>query len=80
MIQIVSLVGALFILAPFAAVQLERLKTDTWQYQVMNLIGAALLTVVAVVERQYGFVLLEVVWAAMSLIGLRRVWHGAAPA
>ena len=76
MIQIVSLVGALLILAPFAAVQLERLRTDTWSYQLMNLLGAALLTVVAVLERQYGFVLLETVWAAMSLVGMRKVWLG----
>jgi hypothetical protein len=74
--QILGVVGALLILIPFAASQVNRLSTASLAYQLMNLIGAALLTVVAVVERQYGFILLEGVWACMSLIGLRRVLKG----
>jgi hypothetical protein len=42
----------------------------------MNLIGASTLTGVAIVERQYGFILLEGVWAAMSALGFVRVWRG----
>jgi hypothetical protein len=71
--QVVSLAGALCILLPFVASQLGRLGTATLTYQVLNLAGGATLTVVAVLERQYGFVLLEVVWTAMSIVGLRRV-------
>ncbi len=74
MLQVFSLVGAMLILLPFAATQLRRLDTETWSYQLLNLAGASVLTVVAVLERQYGFILLEVVWAVMSVVGLRRVW------
>ena len=35
---------------------------------------ASVLTCVAAVERQYGFLLLEGVWTVMSVVGMRRVW------
>ena len=81
MLQLFGLVGALLILAPFAAVQLGRMRTETWAYQLLNMSGAAVLTVVAALERQYGFLLLEGVWALMSLVGLHRLWtaRGGAP-
>ena len=74
--QVIGVVGALLILVPFAATQLGRLRTSSLKYQLMNLAGAVILTTVAILERQYGFILLEGVWALMSLVGLRRVLTG----
>jgi hypothetical protein len=76
-LQAVSVAGAILILVPFAASQLGRLRTVTWTYQLMNLVGSAALTAVAVLESQYGFILLEGTWAVMSLMGVRRVWRRA---
>ena len=76
--QIISLLGALLILVPFAASQVGRLRTMSLTYQVLNLIGGGTLATIAVLERQYGFILLEGVWAVMSLVGLWRVWAGTA--
>ena len=73
--QIVSVLGAVLILLPFAASQLGRMSTASVPYQLLNLIGSGLLAVVAVMERQYGFILLEVVWAVMSIVGLVRHHH-----
>jgi hypothetical protein len=78
--QLISIAGAFLILIPFAASQLGRLRTMSWSYQVLNFVGASALTVVAILERQYGFILLEGVWALMSLVGMQRVWRGGYPA
>jgi hypothetical protein len=74
MMQLFSVVAALLILTPFAASQLGKLSTRTMSYQLMNLTGSAGLTIVAVLERQYGFILLEGTWAIASAVGLASVW------
>lgn len=75
MMQAISLIGATCILLPFAASQLGRLSRDSVAYQVLNLVGSLLLEVVAVIEVQYGFILLEAVWAIMSVVGLANIWR-----
>lgn len=73
MIQAISIAGAILILLPFTATQFGKLSTDSLSYLLMNLIGSAALTTVAVIERQYGFILLEGTWAVVSAAGLARL-------
>jgi hypothetical protein len=68
--QVVQVVGALLILAAFAAVQFERMRPDSRLYLALNLAGSAILAVLAVIGSQWGFVLLETVWAIVSAWGL----------
>jgi hypothetical protein len=68
--QLVQIVGALLILAAFAAVQFERMRPDSRVYLALNLVGSAILAVLAWVETQWGFLLLEGVWAIVSAWGL----------
>jgi hypothetical protein len=48
-------------------------------YLVLNLVGSAVLTVLAWYEQQWGFLLLEGVWAAVSAWGLIQVQRGRRP-
>lgn len=79
MIQLISLSGALLVLSAFALQQIGRWRAQDLGYLACNLVGASMLTIVAAIERQWGFLLLEAVWALTSLYGLLRRRASAAP-
>jgi len=72
-LQQVSLIGAVMQLAVYALMQLGRLPTQSYPYQLANVVGSLLMMVVATVNREYGFILLEGVWCFTSVIGLARL-------
>lgn len=76
--QVVQIAGALLILAAFAGVQFERMRPEARLYLTLNLVGSVILAVLAVAASQWGFVLLEGVWAVVSAWGLAKALGGPA--
>ena len=70
--QAVQMVGAVLVLVAFVLAQRHRLTTDSPTYLALNAIGTGILAVVAGVNRDIGFTLLEGTWAVVSAIGLAR--------
>jgi hypothetical protein len=78
--QLVQIVGALLILSGFVLAQFGVLDPRSVSYLIVNLVGSAVLTVDAFREAQWGFVLLEAVWAIVSAFGLVQLARGRRPA
>jgi hypothetical protein len=78
--QVIQVIGALMILVAYAAAQMGRWSTGSLLYLVLNEVGSIVLAVNAAMTENWGFLLLEGVWAivtAWSLIRLFRVEQGA---
>jgi hypothetical protein len=66
MAQAAQVVGALMILAAYTLAQFRVLDQHSYWYIVLNLVGATALAILAWHEEQWGFLLLEGVWALVS--------------
>jgi hypothetical protein len=69
---LVQLVGSALLLIAFVAAQSGRLTPASRGYLILNAFGSLALAVSALVEAQWGFLVLEAVWCAVSIAGLRR--------
>lgn len=69
----VQVLGSLCVLLPFVLVQLGRLSSASRPYAWLNLIGSTVLAVEAAIGGDWGFLLLEGVWAIVSLRSLLKV-------
>ena len=72
MSDVVQIVGGVIILIAFGLGQAGYLNQMARSYIVLNLVGASILTASAFYEHQWGFVLVEGVWALIAAWSLLR--------
>jgi hypothetical protein len=77
--QIFQIAGAILILIAFAANQRGTMSPRSVVYLTLNLVGSLVLAVLALLDEDLGFLLLEAVWAIVSAFGLFRVLRGTPP-
>jgi hypothetical protein len=68
--QVLGLVGAVMVLAAYAGLQRGLLRQASLAYGLLNLVGSSCLAWVAIVDRRWGFILLEGAWALLSVPGV----------
>jgi hypothetical protein len=70
--QAASFLGAMFILFAYVGHQMKWIDSDKPSYNILNAIGSGILAYVAFHPFQVGFVVLEGVWALISIYALLR--------
>ena len=68
--QIIQVTGALLILVAYALAQAKVLDQKSLSYLILNIVGAAVLAVLAWRGREWGFLLLEGAWTLVSVAAL----------
>ncbi len=73
----IQITASMLILVPFVLGQTGRLTPSSRTYLLLNLVGSTVLAIDAGQGHQWGFLLLEGVWAIVSAVSLVRVLRGA---
>ena len=71
-IQLVSVLGSLLVLVAYVASQFGYLSAKGLTFAFANIVGSGILAVVAALEAQWGFLVLEGAWASVSLLAVVR--------
>lgn len=68
--QILEIAAAMMVLAAYGGAQVGLMDQHRAPYLVFNIVGSAVLAVLAYIHRSWGFLLLEGVWALISAVAL----------
>ncbi len=65
--------GSFLVILAYALSSLGYLETETWVYQLMNLVGALGVGLITFLRKAYQGFVLNLVWAIVAVIGLIRL-------
>lgn len=66
-------IGSVAVIAAYALNSLQKIKSDSLLFQVLNLTGAILLIVNSLFKEAYPFTFINTVWAAIALVAIFRI-------
>ena len=70
--DVVGLAGVGLIILAYLLLQIERMSARDLSYSVINLVGAALITVSLLFAFNLSAFVIEIIWILISLIGIRK--------
>jgi hypothetical protein len=73
LLQLMSVVGALMVLAAYGLNQGGVWRELHAGYLTLNIVGSLMRGVVAIADQRAGFILLEFAWAGLGLVGVAKV-------
>lgn len=71
--QVVGLLGPLFLLGAYALLSSGRLVATSLVYQVLNLLGAGVMVWVGITTNVWSVWVLNGIWSLIALLGLIRI-------
>ena len=76
MVHVVGFIGTFLVLGAYFLLSTGRIKAASVQYQGINLIGAALLTLYGFLLAAWASIALNAVWGLIALVAVLRVVRG----
>jgi hypothetical protein len=74
-VQIISLIGAAFILIAYFSLHMHWLDPNGAAYNLLNAVGGVMLAYVALHPFSAGFLIMETTWTLISLYALSKVYR-----
>ena len=66
-------IGSVAVIAAYALNSLQKIKSDSLLFQVLNLTGAVLLIINSVFKEAYPFTFINTVWAVIAVVAIVRM-------
>lgn len=66
-------IGSVAVIAAYALNSLQKIKSDSLSFQVLNLAGAVLLIINSVFKEAYPFTFINTVWAVIAVVAIFRM-------
>jgi hypothetical protein len=68
-------IGSVAVIAAYALNSLQKLKSDSFIFQALNLTGAILLIINSVFKEAYPFTFINSVWAVIAVVAIVRMFR-----